>query len=238
MDELSLYRGHDGMIGNVAFHSPTLGDICDYGEHPFFSVAGLICSTPYDFMVELHDDGIRYEDVEEYSFFITSIFSSLSGQNLQILFPNVYPDKMELSVKEGTNELIRIDPSTGVMIDGKTYLQIVSLLRKMCGFKREVKFAGDEYTREKMIEYARIKKKRAKDKPKKESTLLPLISAMVNCADFKYNHHDVWDMPFYAFMDSVKRIQVVRAANQMYTGGYFGIQLSEVKQYLDWMRPL
>lgn len=238
MDELSLYRGRDGVIGNVSFHSPTLGDICDYGESKFFSLTGLICSTPYDFMVELDEKGIRYEDVDEYDFFITSIFSALSTQDIQIIFPNVFPDRMELFQKDDTNESVRVDPETGVMIDGKTYLQIVSLLRKMCGFKYDIKYAGDEYTRQKMIEFARIKKKRAKNKTTNNSTLLPLISSMVNCADFKYSHHDVWQMPFYAFMDAVKRIQVVRTANQMCTGGYFGVQLSDVKQYIDWMRPL
>jgi len=45
-------------------------------------------------------------------------------------------------------------------------------------------------------------------------------------------------MPFFAFMDSVRRIQAVKVAHEMSTGGYFGLKLSEVKEYLDWMRDL
>lgn len=238
MDNLALYRGKNDFIENLEFRSPTLNDICDFGEHKFFSVASLICATPYDFMVELDADGIRYEDVSEYNFFITSLFNAFSSEDIQILFPNLFPERMQLLAKDDTNELVRVDFENDIIIDGKVYLQMVALIRKMCGFKHEPKFAGDELTRKKMIEIARIRKKRAKTKTNNESTLLPLISSMVNCADFKYNHKDVWDMPFFAFMDSVRRVQAVRTANQMTTGGYFGIQLSDVKDYIDWMRPL
>ena len=71
MDKLQLYRGRDVILlsdkdstnpTGITLHSPTLGEICDYGESQFFSLAYYICSIPTDYMDELEDAGIKYED--------------------------------------------------------------------------------------------------------------------------------------------------------------------------------
>ncbi|HAH70473.1 MAG TPA: hypothetical protein DCL74_01650, partial [Succinivibrionaceae bacterium] len=125
----------------------------------------------------------------------------------------------------------------GLAIDQTVYQELVSTLRKIFGFKYNPKIAATPLTRKMMIREAReCRKILANKKPK--STLMPLVSTMVNIADFKYTHDEVWDMPFFAFMDSVKRVQAVRMAAAMYTGGYFGLKLSDVKEYLDYARPL
>lgn len=246
MDKLQLYRGRDVILlsdkdstnpTGITLHSPTLGEICDYGESQFFSLAYYICSIPTDYMDELDDAGIKYEDLDDYEFFIVTLFKNLQDVNLSILLPNFNPSKLELSQHIETKELVRIDYDSEFVFDKTLYLELTKTLRDLFGFKYQPRYAGTPLTRQKMIEVARQQKLQSKNK-KAESVLLPLISSMINCAEFKYNHSEVWDMPFYAFMDSVRRVQAVRTANEMYTGGYFGIKLSEVKEHLNWMRPL
>lgn len=239
MDILQIYRGKDYTIGNIECHSPILDEVCEYGERNFFTVASLMCAIPTDYMSELDEQGIRYEELDDYMFFITSLFQSLTDEDVKIFYPNMRPSKMDLYQDNATKEIFRKDAETGVRLDKSTYLEMVETLRTIFGFKAQPKIPGDELTRQKMIQYDKLKKNRAKRKPtNNESTLFPLVSAMVNCGDFKYDHETVWKMPFFAFMDSVRRVSVVRAANQISTGGYFGVNLSECKKYLDWMRPL
>ena len=87
--------------------------------------------------------------------------------------------------------------------------------------------AIDEMNRNKNIEY--------------HSNLKNLISAMINCEGFKYNHSQVWGMKINAFMDSVKRIGKIKNANLLLQSGYsgFGINLKEInKKQLDWLGEL
>lgn len=237
MDMLQFYRYGEGKINDLIVRSPTLDEICNQEELNFFSVAAFICSIPTDYMAELDEKGIRYEDVDEYWFFLHSILPSLQSDIVHIILPNLHIESMILGASKDSDEEIVIDPDHSVTINKDTYVQLTQFLRTMFGFKYEPKIAQNELTRSKMIELAKRKKKKKKQN-KDSSVLLPLISSMVNCADFKYSYSDVWDMPFFAFMDSVKRVNANRTSNQMCTGGYFGLKLSDVKDYTDWMRSL
>ncbi len=236
MDVLQLYRGRDGYIGPLVFHGPTLGEICDYGQIKFISLVSHICSIPTDYMSELEDKGIRYEDIDEYEFFLTSLWPSLSSNSVSIVFPDWEPEKMVLGQRK--DELVRWNQETNFVFDKQLYKEMTDTLRKFCGLKYAPRIAGNELTREKMIEIDRIKKRKKASSKKEDEYLFPLISAMVNCSEFKYNHEEVWNMPYFAFMDAVKRVQANRTAKAMTTGGYFGVKLSDVSEYTDWMRSL
>lgn len=237
IDKLQYYRGNDVKIDDLILRCPTLGEVCDYGDNRFLSMAHHFCAIPTDYMDELDAAGIRYEDLDEYEFFITNIFPSLADMNIGILFPNLNITQMQLVENTETKEILQVDWSTGFQFNKETYNKLIPTLRNIFGFEYAPKIAGTALTREKMIEAARQQKLMAKNKSH-ESFLLPLISALINTAEFKYNHREVWGMPFFAFMDSVRRIQAVKVAHEMSTGGYFGLKLSEVKEYLDWMRDL
>lgn len=237
IDELKLYRGENDYIGEIEFHPPTLREVVDFGETDFFAMVYQFCATPYDFMSELDDQGIRYEDIDEYIFFIVNLFESFNEKNTKLIFPNLNVSKMVLYQKTNTGEILRVDPDTGLYIDQTVYQELTSTLRKIFGFKYEPKVAATPLTRKMMIRAARERRAMLATQ-KQKSTLMPLVSTMVNISDFKYTHKEVWDMSFFAFMDSVKRVQAIRMATAMYTGGYFGLKLSEVKEYLDYARPL
>jgi hypothetical protein len=72
-----------------------------------------------------------------------------------------------------------------------------------------------------MIDKARKMQMRQQNK-KFESVMVPLVSSMVNCEQFKYNHKEVWDLPLYSFMDSVRRIQKIKNCDHLVQGIYAG----------------
>ena len=72
------------------------------------------------------------------------------------------------------------------------------------------------------------------------SFLLPLISSLTNCAEFKYRHDDVWTLPIGAFMDSVRRIQKRVNYDNLMHGVYSGcVEVKKIKkEEFNWMGEL
>ena len=77
-------------------------------------------------------------------------------------------------------------------------------------------------------------------KSKWTSILSPLISSLINCEQFKYDHTTVWDLNIYQFMDSVKRIQKLKSYNQIMQGVYAGTVDSKnlSSDTVNWMGAL
>ena len=127
-----------------------------------------------------------------------------------------------------------------IIIDENIYYQIVKYLRAIHNLKRDNRVAGTPGCKRAFIEDAKMEYEAMLLEPKK-STLLPLVSTMVNSEGFKRNDKDVWDMNIYAFMDSVKRIAKIKNASLLLQSGYsgFGIDLKKIKKdELDYMGEL
>ena len=73
-----------------------------------------------------------------------------------------------------------------------------------------------------------------------DSILLPLVSAMVNSAEFKYNAQELVNIGIYQFMDSVQRIQLIRSSDALLKGIYGGMLdvKSLNKEDLNWLKAL
>lgn len=149
-------------------------------------------------------------------------------------FPNMY-----LIDKKEIGEKVLIDMETGLEIDESIYILMVDFLRRIHLLERHYDNPGSEYTKKWMIEKARKMQKRNQNKPY-ESTMVPLISAMVNCEHFKYKHSEVWDLPIYTFMDSVRRVQKLKNYDQTMQGIYAGTVDSKKisMESLNWLGAL
>lgn len=127
-----------------------------------------------------------------------------------------------------------------IIIDESIYTKMISCLRDIHGLKRDNRIAGTRSCRIAFIEDAKMEYEANKNEPYK-SSLLSLISTMVNIEGFKRNDETVWDMNIYAFMDSVKRIGKIRNASALLQSGYsgFGIDLKKIKKdEIDYMGEL
>lgn len=240
IDELQLFRGKDYVINDkITIRQPTLNDICDLGEQRYFNMVSSLCATPSDYKVMLADNcGVDYEKVGEFEFFCM-IRDSLSVEDTSIIFGDLDLKLLKFAENMQTKELVLCDGKNNIYFDNTIYTLVVDYLRAIHGFEKKVDIAGNEHAKQYLLDKERRKLQRQTNK-KYESMLIPLVSAMVNCEQFKYNHDTVWNLPIYVFMDSVRRIQKLKSYNQLTQGIYAGTidakTLSE--DSLNWMGSL
>ena len=71
VDELRLYIGEDIKIANgITLKQPTIGDIANYNEAEYFSMAQTLCATPSSMKVALDDMGLDYMKVDDFQLFM------------------------------------------------------------------------------------------------------------------------------------------------------------------------
>ena len=121
---------------------------------------------------------------------------------------------------EGTGEIILYDAERDITIDRVVYSQIVDIVRKIHGFKRNNERPGNEATKMILIEDARNDAEIASKKPYK-SILKPLISALTvkcgMCGDDR-----IWNMHINAFFDNIRRTSKIQDAELLLQGAYSG----------------
>lgn len=139
---------------------------------------------------------------------------------------------------EGTGEIVLYDAEHDITIDRIIYAQMVDVVRKIHGFKRNNEIPGNETTKMILIEDAREAAKSAANKPYK-SVLKPLVSALTvkcgMCGDDK-----IWNMHINAFFDNIRRATKIQDAELLLQGAYSGFaSLKDVdKKRLDWTGDL
>lgn len=246
-DALRVYRGRDFQIApGLRLRQPTLGEIeggdddnAEGNEHRFFQMVYTIMATPTDLMAQLDMKGIRYEDVTNYQLFMM-LFPQLERQAVRLLFgEKINPQNFKPTpVANQPGRIVLSSQMDEITIDEVAYGAIINYISKMMNIK-QTQFikSGNEFTRMVRMEVAYEDMELAKNKPA-ESTLLNMISAMVNMEGFKYAWHDVWQMKIGAFMDSVRRIQTIISAKALLNGCYGGnIDVSKVdKTQLNYLK--
>lgn len=238
-NELKLYFGDDYVINkHITIHHPKIGDIVDVGESEYFSTVYTIAAIPSDMKSQLWDLGICWEDISDFDFFYL-LTRSLTPDKTKVFFGDLDFTRFEL-VKDLTNdEIVMYQESNGeeIVIDMYGYLRIAEAIRKMHGIVPKVEHANTNTVRKILIEEDRKKLAKIKDEHH-GSQLVPMISSLINCSEFKYGLEEVRKMPIYAFMDSVVRVQMVKSATALLQGCYSGmLDTSKLnKKELNWMR--
>lgn len=139
---------------------------------------------------------------------------------------------------EGTGEIVLYNAEQDITIDRVVYAQIVDVVRRIHGFKRNNEVPGNETTKMILIEDAREAANASAKKPHK-SILRPLISALTvkcsMCGDDK-----IWNMHINAFFDNLKRANKIQDAQLLLQGAYSGFaSLKGVdKSRLEWTGDL
>lgn len=239
MDELQLFRGKQYIINDrIKINHPTIDQICDYGEQEYFGLVSRLTCVPSDYKVQLFDMGIDYEEISEFDMFVL-MCKGLNVEQTYILFNELNFADLKLVQHNNTGEIMLYNFEQDFVIDRIIYELIMEYLRRIHGFEKNIEIAGNKFTKQILIEEARDSQEQNKNKPYK-SMLIPLISAMTNCSDFKYSHSNVWDLPIYVFMDSVKRIQKIKNYNYLMQGAYSGnVDIKKIsKNELNWLGEL
>jgi len=240
-DELQIYRGKDYVLApGITIHQPTLDEICDYGERAYWSMIYTLTSTGADLKFQLYSMGVDYTAIDDFTLFYSLLAPSCSQTKTSIITGDLDLTKCELSQKEGSEEIVMYDFEKHILIDQQIYQKFAEILRNIHGLKRNAQLPANEATKQILIEDAKEEYERAKETPY-VSQLKNLVSAMINCPGFKYDHAHVWDMKINAFLDSVKRISKIKSADMLLQSGYsgFGINLKEIpEKQLNWLGEL
>jgi len=222
IDQLQLYFGNDFKINeHLIIRQPTIGDIVDMGERNYFSMVHTLTAIPSDLIAQLSVIGLDWNKVEDFELF-SMLITSMDIDETRVLFGNLDFSKFRVVPIEGERRHILHHEELDFDMDELMYGAMARYLCMMHGIKKKPQYAGNEATKQMMIEMAIEDMERAKKKPY-VSQLKSLISTMVNSAGFKYNIEQVRDMKLCQFMDSVSRIQIISSATALLHGCYSGM---------------
>ena len=238
-DETQAFFGAGLYINDaIQVHQPTVGEIVDMGEAEYYGMLSAFTAVPSDMIGQLHKAGIRWMDMSDFDLFIM-LSRSLPMEATTILFgENIDFTKFELYMNK-QNQMIFLEDPNGVRIDLNVYTKMAEYIRNMHGIKPKRVRAFNKTTEKVMVQEALANLERDKNKPHKPM-LRNLVSSMVCSEGFKYDLEGTRNLGIVAFMDFVKRIGVIKNANQLVMGAYAGnIDVSKIsKKEFDWMRDL
>lgn len=242
VDELKLYMSEDIKIANgIVLKCPKIKDIAEYGESAYFAMASTICATPSSMMVQLDDMKLNYMKIKDFELFMM-LSQSLKPEATRLLLGDLDLSKFKPHQVGDTEEVILVHEDTKndenpIVISPIIYEVLTTYIRKMHGFKKEVKKAGNEITRKMLIRLARQDAKMAKNKPR-ESFLRPVISA-VKCRQ-GYEMGYIKQMGIFELMDDLSRLNVIINADAALNGMFCGMVDSRKmdKTVLNWTRNI
>lgn len=153
---------------------------------------------------------------------------------LQLILKDIDLADFTICKLEKNDQIVLYDQERDITIDRMIYSQIVDVVRKIHGLKRNNQMPANEATKRDLIDDARDEAMMAARKPYK-STLKPLISALtVKCG--QCGDDNIWNMKISAFFDNIKRISKIQDAELLLQGAYSGFaSLKGIdKNRLDW----
>jgi hypothetical protein len=239
IDELKLYFGDDYKINDkIIIHQPTIGEIIEFGEEKYFSIAQTLVTIPSDMKSILFDMEIDYDEISDFELF-AMLSRTLTQSDTKLLLGELDLSKFQYRKRMDNDEFVMYEPINEIVIDRYIYMLMTDYICKMHGFTKKVEHAANKFTKQILIQEDRDKRELNRNK-KYKSMLKPLISSMVNSEGFKYKLRELRDVGLCEFMDSVKRISVIKDVDSLMMGIRSGnIDPDKLKRsYLNWMREL
>ncbi len=213
---------------------PTVEQILQ-NEDQYYGIVSSLVATPFDMMVQLDDIGIDFTKIDDYELFLIT-FQTIRSQDVSLIFGDLDLSGFELAINEENQTVVLLNKNTGVIIDKSIAFQIAQALRKIHHLERNRKKAANDEARKFLIERARAKLKRQQRKGH-SSQLEPLIIAMVNTEQYKYNYEETKALSIFQFNESV--VQIVKKIDYMNKmhGVYSGtVSVKDLKQEdLNWL---
>ena len=236
VDELNLYLGEDITIADgIVLRCPKIIDILEYGESSYFAMAQTLCATPSSMKVVLDDKGLDYMKITDFQLF-SILIKTLSKDITHPLLGDLDLSSFSLH-KYGEDDVALCNEDKTIIITEIVYDALVTHIRKMHNFKKQVDKAGNEITRKVLIAKDRKEAERNKNKPYK-STLKPIISA-VKCR-MGYSMDYIKGMSIFEIMNDLSRLNVIVQADAALGGMYSGFVDTKKmdKTVLDWTRDI
>lgn len=199
-----LYQTECPITDHIHIVLPTVGEVMDH-EDEYYTAISMLTAMPIDYMVQLDDMGIDFEEINDYDLFLI-LFNTIRGMDTSLIFGDLDLSKFELAHHIETGAPVIYDEENDIVIDRVVQTKIANTLRKIHHLEKDNRKPGNKEAKEYMLERARKKAKRNR-KRKTQSQLEQLIVAMVNTEQFKYGYEGTRELTIYQFNESVRQIQ-------------------------------
>lgn len=229
-----LYQREYPINDSIRIIIPNVGEIID-DEDNYYGLVSALTAMPIDMLVQLEDAGIDFTKINEYELFLL-LFPVIKLQDTSLIFGGIDLSKFEIAVNEQNGNIVLLDAERNIKIDRVIHSQIAGVLRKIHHLERNNRKPANEEAKQFMLERARAKQKRRKNR-QEDSQLEPLIIAMVNAEQYKYDFEGTRELSIYQFNESVRQvIKKVDYNNRMY-GVYAGtVNAKDLSQDdLNWL---
>ena len=214
-----LYRSEVPVTDKITILIPKVGDVIDR-EDDYYAEVSMLTAMPVDYMVQLDDIGIMYDEINEYDLLFI-LWNSLLEADTGMVFKDIDLRLFQMAVHTETGQPVLYDEENDIVIDRVVHTKIATVLREIHHLERNNKKPGNDEARKYLIERARKKQKRNR-KRKQQSQLGQLITAMVNTEEFKYGYEGTRELTIYQFNESVRQIQHKVDYNNIMHGVYAG----------------
>lgn len=235
---LLLFSDSLQITEHISVRHATLGEVIRFKQR-YFRTLSVLTAIPSDEKYLLHVKGIDWMEITDLEFF-SMMVKALPVEDSQIFLPGIDFSKFELYRRED-GEILFSDKDAGITFDFRSHKMMADCLCKIHKIKKKVEKAGNAYTKQILIDEDKEKKERlAAKRTDSESSLVSLISSLVNRDGFKYDYQTVMDMRYGQFMDAAARLQLIVATDQLIQGIYAGnVDSSKIdKKRLDWTRNI
>lgn len=213
---------------------PTVNEVLE-NEEQYYGIVSSLVATPWDMMVQLDDLGIDFTEIDDYELFLIT-FQTIRVQDTHLIFGDLDLSGFEPAINDENQTIVLLDKNSGTVIDKSIHYMIAETLRRIHHLERNIKKPGNEEAKKFLIERARKKLMRQR-RMKQTSQLEPLIIAMVNTEQFKYNYEETKALSIFQFNESV--IQIVKKIDYMNKmhGVYSGtVNVKDLRQEdINWL---
>lgn len=236
-EELRLYFGDDIKIADgIVLRNPRIQNIVEYGESKYFSLVQTISTTPSAFKVQLDAMGLDWEKISDFQLFIM-LCQKLQQKDTEILLGDLDLSQLKPYQMNDGDKIILSNDNHSINIDEIVYEILVSYIRKMHNFQKQVDKAGNRAAHKALLRVAKQDAKIAASKPYK-SFLKSIISA-VKCR-MGYTMDHIKGMNIYELMDDLSRLNIIAQSDAALGGCYSGMcDASKMdKKVLDWTRDI
>lgn len=222
-----LYERWIPVNDKINIYVPTVGEIIEC-EDDYYSLVSILTAMPIDFMVQLDDLGIDFTSINEYDLLLI-LFPELKSKDTSMIFGDLDLSGFELMVNQQNNNIVLRDELNDITIDRSVYSMISNTLRKIHSLERDRRKPANEEAKKFMLERARKKLRRNKNKYH-DSQLESFIISLVNTEQFKYDFEGTRELSIYQFNVSVRQIIKKTDYEHLMFGVYSGsISAKDVK---------
>jgi hypothetical protein len=222
-----LYERWIPVNDKINIYVPTVGEIIEC-EDDYYSLVSILTAMPIDFMVQLDDLGIDFTSINEYDLLLI-LFPELKSKDTSMIFGDLDLSGFELMVNQQNNNIVLRDELNDITIDRSVYSMISNTLRKIHSLERDRRKPANEEAKKFMLERARKKLRRNKNKYH-DSQLESFIISLVNAEQFKYDFEGTRELSIYQFNVSVRQIIKKTDYEHLMFGVYSGsISAKDVK---------